>query len=276
MQNPSQSEGSAADYRRRQFDRAAENYGRHSAVQRGMAERLVELLGSTPRPERVLEFGCGTGHLSELLLSRTERLLYLTDVSERMLQACRARLAATQATIEVRFAELDASDALRAAPFVRRFVDTRFDLIASNAVVQWFSDISAHFSFVVELLKPGTLYLCSGLTARNFPELRGIVQDTPSAYGNLPGHDTLLIHKAAQDAGLDVASIVERDLRLEYPSVDAFLSTIRHSGASRFPQSPRLTAEGLLRLRRLYVQRHSSERGIWATWTPWYALLRRR
>ena len=76
--------GDLTDFSRRvaaRFDNAAASYDAHSAAQRHAARRLAERivpLGLSPRP-RVLEIGCGTGHLTEQLAIHHER-----DPSQRM------------------------------------------------------------------------------------------------------------------------------------------------------------------------------------------------
>jgi malonyl-CoA O-methyltransferase len=276
MPSFSPSIASATSFRKRQFERAAETYDEHSVVQKGMARRLAELYPAAPVPRRVLEIGCGTGHLSELLVDRAPRLLYLTDISERMLERCRARLAETRVGIEPGFAKLDAADPLGVTCFARLLGGAEFDLVASNAVVQWFADIAAHLALVAQLLKPGASYILSGFSRRNFPELRSVLQSTAPACGNLPGHDLSLIRQAAEHAGFEVLSLSEQDIVRHYPTVESFLITIRHSGASRFPERPRLTTQGLLRLKRQYAEAYAAKDGVPATWTPWYARLQRR
>ena len=58
----------------RQFDRA-----------------LAELAGQIA-PERVLEVGCGEGHVTELLLRHTPALVTALDISERVLEIARDRV----------------------------------------------------------------------------------------------------------------------------------------------------------------------------------------
>ena len=60
---------------RRSFRRGLASYHQHASAQADIAARLVQILrghGAPDRFENVLEFGCGTGHLTRPLLQRVD------------------------------------------------------------------------------------------------------------------------------------------------------------------------------------------------------------
>lgn len=103
-------------------------------------EGVVDLLDPQP-DERVLDLGCGTGHLSAAIADRGATVVGL-DRSAEMVGQARA------AHPELRFREADA----------REFaVQTPFDAVFSNAALHWIDDADqdAVLSGVADALRPG-------------------------------------------------------------------------------------------------------------------------
>lgn len=135
------------------FNAAARTYDAHSAAQRHAARRLAErlvTLGLPPRA-RILEIGCGTGHLTELLLLHLPGAAILaSDIAPAMVTACRARLA--QRPRPIGFAVMAGSQPAAAGPF---------DLVCGNLVAQWFDDLPRALLRLAALLAPGGVLLLS-------------------------------------------------------------------------------------------------------------------
>lgn len=117
------------------FDDAAAAYDTYARVQHRNALALMQLLEEYLEPglrvERIVDLGCGTGTLSELAARRfPQARITAYDLSSRMLQACRERVAAMNtACVETLNAD---------AEFVR--LSRPADLIVSNFCAQWFGD----------------------------------------------------------------------------------------------------------------------------------------
>jgi malonyl-CoA O-methyltransferase len=144
------------------FDAAAGSYDAHSAAQRHAAQRLVEHLvplGLPPRP-RILEIGCGTGHLTERLARHfTGATMLATDIAPAMVAACQARLGKYS---RIDFAVMDGC-----RPAIADF----YDLICGNLVAQWFDKLPAACARLAAQLKPGgilVLTLPGGETFREW------------------------------------------------------------------------------------------------------------
>ncbi len=134
------------------FAAAADSYDAHSAAQRHAAQRLVERLvplGLPPRP-RILEIGCGTGHLTARLAQHFPGAHILaTDIAPAMLAACQARLGQSS---RIDFAVMDG----------RRPANVDFfEVICGNLVAQWFDDLPAACVRLSALLAPGGTLLLS-------------------------------------------------------------------------------------------------------------------
>ncbi|MDP1527121.1 MAG: methyltransferase domain-containing protein [Rhodocyclaceae bacterium] len=134
------------------FDAAAGSYDAHSAAQRHAAQRLVEHLvplSLPPRP-RILEIGCGTGHLTERLARHFPGAHILaTDIAPAMLAACQTRL---NQSSRIRFNVMDGC-----RPASADF----YDLICGNLVAQWFDDLPGACARLAAHLAPGGTLLLS-------------------------------------------------------------------------------------------------------------------
>jgi len=185
-----------------------------------------------------------------------------------MLAMCRQALAADHPSCEWRV--LDATR-LGSAPELA--AAGPFDLVASNALVQWIGDLDSHLGAVRELLSPSGVYLLSGFCADHFPELRAIVERPPFDLPHLPGLDLATVAEAARAHGLHLTRSGSEALAVSYPSVRALLRSLREMGASRYPSAPRLTPSRLRLLEETYTASHSVADGVVCTWKPWYAVL---
>lgn len=274
----------------RRFDRAARSYGSLSQVQEDMAGRLMALVPDRetllerkavpPSGGRdgILEMGCGTGHLTRRLRRRFHGSpLLATDAAPRMLEeaakAMDGEVAFEVAAFDVQGPEDRITKPVRAA--------MPFALAASNALVQWFPDLGAHFRLVAGLLAPGGGYLVSGFLRDNFPELNALLAEEPFGYRDFPGHGKDEVEQAAREAGFSVEAMETGSEEAVYPGARAFLEHIQGLGSARRPEAGRPMTRGRLgMLEERYQARFGGagpdRTGVRATWKTWYALLRKR
>jgi SAM-dependent methyltransferase len=256
------------------FGRAAGAYEAHANVQARMADALLGLWGDRSAPARALEFGCGTGLLTRRLaahFSKTE--ITATDAAPEMLETARAALAGTGN--RVAFRELDARGENRTEGSPQRDPS---DLLASNALVQWFPDLAAHFCFAASLAAPGARYLVSGFDRANFPELNALLSEPPFGYDAFPGHDREAVETAARAAGWTVTGFVGWAETETLPTPRAVLKRVQDLGAVRDPRvGGRMNRANLAWLLAEYATRFPAvgSEGVRLTWRPWAALLTR-
>ena len=128
-------------YQRALFDGIADRY---EAARPGYPPRVVEFVAATARlgpGASVLEIGCGTGQLTELLARSGFRLTAI-DIGPSMIAAARRRVANADVSFQVTpFEDLAADDA-------------SFDLVISSAAFHWI-DPEVAFSKSARLLRPG-------------------------------------------------------------------------------------------------------------------------
>jgi len=214
------------------FGSAAASYDAHSAPQRHAAARLAELIAAEPLPAapRVLELGCGTGHLSTELQRRLAGAdLLCSDIAAPMVAACRARLPGC------RYLVMDGE---------RPAVGGGFDLVCANLTAQWFRDLPATLARLAALLAPGGLLALSTLGAESFREWRAAHLALGLRPGTQPFVDAATLRAAFPDGrlALDEEMFVDRaEAALELPR------RLRAIGAATPAPGHRPLAAGQLR-----------------------------
>ena len=144
---------------RSRFRRSVESYDHAAEVQRLMAEELLELFrlatGERDFP-RILELGCGSGILTDRIEQSFDYgKLYLLDLVEEWSRFHRNR----------ERAEFIAGDVERIP------LPGSLDLILSNAVIQWMSDLPALLKKLAGALNPGGLLAVPTFGPENLYEI---------------------------------------------------------------------------------------------------------
>lgn len=202
------------------FDAAAKTYDAHSAVQRHAAAQLAGIIATTslpPRP-RILEIGCGTGHLTARLVQHLPGAHILaTDIAPSMVDVCRQRLAGRSS---IDFAVMDGC-----RPAGADF----YDLICANLAAQWFADLPDALARLTRRLAPGGLLALSLLGKNTFCEWR----TAHARHGLRPG--TLAFPAAAEIPGVLPAvgnTRIRTEHWIDHPASGlAFLQGLRALGA---------------------------------------------
>lgn len=161
------------------FGEKAQLYNKFAKVQREAAEYMVrmfgDIVGNVESP--YLELGAGTGFVTEPLSKLlSEGTMYVTDISEEMLEACSKELKSSE-KISFIFEKRDAEDILPA---------NHYGLVVTALTAQWFEDTHATLRGYLEALKPGGILLYSYLDERCFPEWKALCVETGIPYtGNV-------------------------------------------------------------------------------------------
>lgn len=148
----------ARDWDARTYDRVADPQTRWG---RAVLDRLP-LTGD----ERVLDAGCGSGRVTELLADRLPRgSVVALDASEAMIDAARERLRAFGDRIEFVTADLG-----RPLP-----LDEPVDAILSTATFHWVPDHDALFANLAAVLRPGGWLVAQCGGAGNIASIRAVL-----------------------------------------------------------------------------------------------------
>lgn len=157
------------------FSRGRQTYDDNAIIQRRVSAKLMEMLSGCEgvRSQRVLEIGCCTGTLTELLLTKySVETLYLNDLVTSFYEDVRARVANNSrrplqnTELSPMFGDIE-TIALPAA----------LDLVISSATFQWLTDLEGLFARIASSLNSGGFLAFSIFgpgTLREFKELTGI------------------------------------------------------------------------------------------------------
>jgi ubiquinone/menaquinone biosynthesis C-methylase UbiE len=244
-------------------DELARDYDRVSATRQfESGKRLVEALG-IGLGERVLDVGCGTGHLAEHIAGLVGSGGYVMGIDPLPL---RIQLAKTKARANLAFQVGDAYD-LGSLP------DGSFDVILLNAVFHWLPQKTGPLLAFARLLRQGgRIGISTGLKGYRTPfhEIATAVLAEP-AFARYPRPRESLTFRVDPEelralfetTGFAPTLIDVRDSEQHYPSPEAL---IRYSEASSFgnflghlPPELKLRARATIRQRLLAI---TGENGI--------------
>lgn len=195
------------------------------------AKGVVELL--KPRPnERILDLGCGTGHLTADI-ARRGSLVIGVDKSEEMIADAKRKYAA------IDFHVMDATQLT---------FNSEFDAVFSNAALHWILDSEAVVRGIARALKPGGRFVAEFGGKGNIRTLMRAMNRTAEKFGIAEGLDKLGFYypSLAQYAGLlekhglevREASLFQRPTRLEdgEKGLQVWLRMFRKPVLDRLPE----------------------------------------
>jgi malonyl-CoA O-methyltransferase len=231
----------------RRFSRAAATYDDYALVQRQCAARLATLLPENFTVKDILEIGCGTGNYTKMLATRFPgaRLTAL-DFSGAMVAQARRKCAGLAS---VRFLCADGE---------RFLADNRhaFDLIASNATMQWFDDPALALAHAARSLADGGLFLASFFGPETLRELAEGLSAAFAVPVSLPAARFADRDRLARMAGAAFGQVaIEAEVyRRTYPCLRELLRHLRHTGTGG-PHAalPRLTPGRMAKLEKWFM-----------------------
>ncbi|MDC0657347.1 malonyl-ACP O-methyltransferase BioC [Leisingera sp. SS27] len=202
------------------FRRGLESYHCAASVQAETAGRLARMLQEEGAPRHfgsVLEFGCGTGHLTRQLLQRFGAdCLMLNDLVPEAAQLLQ--------TLEK---EIQAHTRFRSGPIESLPLPQDLDLIASASTVQWISDLPGLMARLALHLKPGGWLALSGFGRGQFRELAAL-GSAAAAPCYLDADEWLPV----LPEGLEILQIEQCPVVLEFDSALQLLKHLRQTGVN--------------------------------------------
>ena len=197
------------------FSKAMATYPQEANVQRQIADKMIHLLKehiSTPCP-KVIEFGCGTGTYSRMLLNalHPEEML-LNDLCPEMEQCCEDLLNEAQ----VSFLPGDAET----VPF-----PDESSLITSCSALQWFESPECFFRRCNSLLQAQGYFAFSTFGKENMKEIRELT-------GNGLPYRSRKELEAALSTHFDILHSEEEIISLPFESPMKVLYHLKQTGVN--------------------------------------------
>ncbi len=208
------------DIIKRNFSKNARYYDRHSGIQAECAKRLIDsILGE--KFYNILEIGCGTGTYTRLLCEEYENArITAVDISLEMVEKARKRLKDRPPCFVVADAE-------------HLELDQKFDLITSNASLQWLEHPDGTFSRLARSLSDNGVLCFSIYGPETFVEFEAVLREFfgKDRWLSSAGFLSDNILKNSVGRHFDNFDIQEESFNVNFPSLLEFLQDIKRSGA---------------------------------------------
>jgi malonyl-CoA O-methyltransferase len=259
------------------FHRGAGEYDQHTPVQQRVLQQLMQLIGQYPfAPDAtVLDVGCGTGRLLELLGQRYPwAVLTGLDLAPNMLKQAAERLPETVCLLQGDAEQLP-------------FADSSFQLVLSSSTFQWLDSLQCCFSEMRRVLEPAGRCLFSLFGEGTLCELRESWQQallntgregTEQNNGTHRFHCCDQVQQALELTGFRDVMVWSEPEQVWYPDVPHLLQAIKRIGAGTARPLP----GGGLGWRRvlhemaaIYYERFGTPDGVPVSYSVIYAAGRR-
>ncbi len=224
------------DLVRQHFSRHAVTYDAVTPVQNDMARQLLDVARvrlNCDRVAEILELGCGTGYVTARLPALfPNAAVTAVDISATMVQQAQAQLGDAQQRVRfvVDDAEKMAVGLSRTAPV--------YDVVISNATVQWFSNPIETLTAYRRCLRADGWLLISTFGPETFAELRDAFVQAEAELGCcrrdyvMPMMSVRHWNAAFSEPPAE-AAVVRHDVqRQTYADVRHFLRAVQRAGAA--------------------------------------------
>ncbi|MFI3289951.1 MAG: malonyl-ACP O-methyltransferase BioC [Rikenellaceae bacterium] len=201
------------------FSHAVSSYDRNATAQREICERLFNLVDKEviAQSPRVLEFGCGTGNLSQLLTTLNPSELLLNDLCSSYKEVLKEKI--TEANYS--FVSGDARELIAEL----KSQNQRFDIIASASALQWIDRPLQFLSECLELLSPNGILLVSSFAPDNILEVTAITKSGLN-------YPSLESYRFAFDQKCEILHLSSENITLHFNSPFEVLSHLKYSGVT--------------------------------------------
>lgn len=244
---------------RQSFCRGLETYHAEAQVQAQIAAELAQMMQQQGVPSvlgKALEFGCGTGHLTEALLRRFDLgTLLLNDLVPESAAPLKALLQQAGCSAEFRFG------AIETLPLPQDL-----DLIASASTVQWIEDLPGLLETLSQQLVPGGWLALSSFGRGQFRELQALGSEAAAPSYLDQDEWTALLPK-----GMEIRFLRQRRITLHFDSGLEVLRHLRGTGVNG-QAGQRWTRSGLAQFDAEYRSRFGCAEGLPLTYDAVWVL----
>lgn len=245
------------------FSKYARDYDRYSRVQEFSASRLIkESFGG--RFRKILDIGCGTGNYTRLLKDMfPQAKIKAVDISAEMIKVAEGKLRDEK----VEFVVADAENLC---------LEEKFDLISSNASLQWFQYLRSDLAYYKQALNPDGMISFSTFGPRTFFQLHDCLEEL---FGRpvLISADNFLDREEVGRILKDIFShptIEEENYDQDYGSLIELLEGLKRTGTRGYGLSEKMfwTPRRIASMEEIYRKKFpgSGDKGITVTYQVFF------
>lgn len=255
---------------RHAFSRQAKEYDTYAGLQQDvLSETWRCLRRHVKRDATLLDAGCGTGYLLEVLRGCDVPFKVIgCDIAQGMCEKTRQRSSANHPC------QVVCGD-INALPLK----DAAVDAVISSLAMQWIADKKAALSELYRVLKPGGWCVLSSFGPTTLQELRFAfeeVDDMPHV-SEFPPIETLCDNVAT--SGFAIESTRTEFRNRMYMDVQELMQELRAIGATNKLSTRRNALTGRRRfmtMEKIYREYYETDLGLPASWEVLYLLLRKK
>ena len=244
------------------FSRHANCYDDYSAMQTIASKNLISILNRYDY-RRILDLGCGTGTYTQALLERfPEAKITALDISPEMIKVASEKLQSKKIIFIIGDAETVQ-------------LESKFDLVTSNASFQWFGNFKQTVSKYSSNLSPGGTFLFSMFGPDTFCELSKALSVLLGERSVISSGKFLKKEKIKDILKLYLKNITveEKIYKQKYSSFASLLKNIKYSGTRGYGAGRKnlWTPKIMNDLERIYRDKFPSQTyGIEATYQVFF------
>lgn len=263
----------------RRFSRNAKTYDDYAVVQKEMSHKLISII-KTQSPKRILEIGCGTGYLTNLIAREyPDAEIIAIDLAPGMIDVAKARLSDNNLDQNIEFKCADAE---------ADFPEGPFDLIISNATFQWFNHPDLMAIKILNSLSKDGQCLFSTFGSQTFNELgqafrmasyeMELDEEVKASQNFLTAYEWVMrLEEAKAATGIRAAVTSYENMLPEFfPDCMAFFQSVKKIGANNANSSRSNTSPKFMQMvTDIYEREFMTEKGICATYHALYLSVER-
>lgn len=262
------------------FSKSARTYDTYAHIQKNMAHTLTSmLLGLAQQRKntevRILDLGCGTGFLTEILLKYfPHSQITAVDIAPGMINRMKEKFSHRK-TISYWCGDIEDEEFKK---IMAR--QEKYDIIVSNAAFQWINNLEYVMKTVVPKLNEKGIFGFSTFIAGTFEELHHVFRIASQKVGlekeYVPGQvfqtkdDLLNLCLNFFAKGNYQSQFLEEMRKEQFPSVKDFLYSIKKIGANNSHERHCLHLSVVKEALRLYDELYRKEEKVVATYNCFY------
>lgn len=239
---------------KKSFKKSISTYNENALAQKLICEKLVTLaLHEGINYNSVLEIGCGTGILTNLLLNNFKiNNLYVNDLVKQHEFNIRD-LIKFHKNVKWQFIEGDIETVN---------VSQTVNLIISASTIQWLSNVKDFFTNQAKNLQPSGLLIFNTYGPTNLHECK-------SLSGNGLNYQTAESIKTILNENFEIINCFEEKIQLKFNTVTEVIKHLQLTGVNGI-ETTRLTRLGLLKFINNYKELYTINKKLTLTYHPIY------